>query len=297
LRINIMNIRKLTISAALAASLLIPAGIMLAQDDTATSETPAEQDFWGPRGGKGMGGHHGWGGRGGEMRGLRMGGEWLDLAQEYTGLNPEEIRDGLIGGQTLAELIEANDASVEDFITAAVEQASARIDEALANGAITEARAEELKANLSDWVTAWVNGETPMGDGLGFGGRHDGGPGFGRGMGGGFGLRGEFADLVEEYTGLAADEIRDAHMDGRTLAELIEANDASVDEFVAAVTEQASARIDEALANGAITEARAEELKANLSDWVTAWVNGEHPMWDGRGPVAPETNATAEPNV
>lgn len=172
-----MNIKKLSITAALAASLLIPAGVMLAQDDTATPEVPAEQNLWGPggprdggfgfgeRGGKGngeFGGRHGGReGRGG-MRGLRMGGELLSLVEEYTGLTQEELRTAHQNGQTLAEVIEANDGSVDDFVAAAVEQVNTQIDEAVTNGRITEERAELMKENLSEQITAWVNGEHPM---------------------------------------------------------------------------------------------------------------------------------------
>ena len=103
------------------------------------------------------------------------------------------------------------------------------------------------------------------------------GEGFRGGMRGGFGA-GLGQELLEEYTGLDHDAIREAHMNGQTLAELIEANGQSVDDFIAAAVAAASERIDAAVEAGRIPEDRAVEMKANLEAHITARVNGELPQ-------------------
>jgi hypothetical protein len=102
----------------------------------------------------------------------------------------------------------------------------------------------------------------------------------------------EFSALVKEYTGLTEQEVRAAFHEGQTLADLIEANDQSVEGFVAAAVEQVSAQLDEAVAAGRISEDRAEEIKATLSERITAWVNREHPVRQGSPEAAPEAEAT-----
>jgi hypothetical protein len=160
-----MNIKKLTVTTALAASLLIGAGATLAQEET--PEAPTQEVLPGGRWGGGPdnrppGGFRGDGGPRGGMHGPRMGAQFSALVEEYTGLTREQIRAAVQDGQTLADLIEANDRSVEDFVAAAVEQASVQIDEAVAAGRISEERADEIKANLPERITAWVNGEHPV---------------------------------------------------------------------------------------------------------------------------------------
>jgi hypothetical protein len=176
------------------------------------------------------------------MRDIRS----LELAEEYTGLTIAEMREALQSGQSLADLINANGQSIDNFIAAVLENVNARIDTAVEHGRITAERAEEMKAQAQARVTAWVNGEP-----------------------------GPLAALLHEYTGLEMPELREAHQDGQTLADLITANGQSVDAFIAALMEPVSARIDQALENGRITAERAEALKAQALERITNRVNGE----------------------
>lgn len=95
------------------------------------------------------------------------------------------------------------------------------------------------------------------------------------------GFREDASVLMQEYTGLTSDELRTAVRDGATVAELIEANGQSVDAYVDAAVAVAQSRLDEAVANGRITQARADEMAATLEANITARVNGE---FEGRGP-------------
>ncbi len=258
-----MKLKQTLISSALAASLLVGAGAALAQNGNGNgpSDPPGiQQPFQGQRGPRNNG--NGQGGQRGMMQrpGLRFeAGELLGLAQGYTGLNSVEIRDAQQNGQTLAQLIEANGQSVDDFIAAAVADMNARIDRAVENGNLDAAQAETMKANAEALVTARVNGETPIRDAVRL-------------------ELSSLLDLAEQYTGLSADEIRSAHQDGQTLAEMITANDQSVDDFIAASVSDLDARIDTAVENGTLDATRAETMKANVEQRVTDFVNGTAPM-------------------
>ncbi len=106
-----------------------------------------------------------------------------ELVQEYTGLTRAEIREALSDGETtLADLIEANGASVDDYIDEAVDAAEARLDAAVENGRLTEDEAAEKLAELETRITERVN--SPF-DGSRRGGKGERGEG--RGPRGGFG--------------------------------------------------------------------------------------------------------------
>lgn len=162
-------------------------------------------------------------GRDGDGRGGRgIGGE---LLQEYTGLTGPEIREALSDGETtIADLIEANGEGVDDFIAESVAVAEARITERV--------------------TTPFDPSQRP-----------------GRGPRGfGDGPRGMMGNLVREYTGLTGPEIREALSDSETtLADLIEANEQSVDDFVAESIAPVQARLDAAVEVGRITEEEAAE--------------------------------------
>jgi hypothetical protein len=174
------------------------------------------------------------------------------LVETYTGLSQDELRDAMRDGATLRELIEANGASVEDFMSEAAAPAFQRIDEAVAEGNLTEEQAAELQTRVTDRLTNMLeNGRLPN-------------------MRRGNGPIADIldTDLIQTYTGLPAAEALSAIRDGATMAELIEANGASVDAFVAEAVTLGETAIDE----------RAAQRKANLEDTIRALVNGERPQ-------------------
>jgi polyhydroxyalkanoate synthesis regulator phasin len=116
--------------------------------------------------------------RAGEFRGGR--GAHFEEIAEFLGVTSEEIRDALIDGSTLGEIAEANGSSAAELITFMVEQASERLDEAVAEGRITEEEAAERLAEITERITEGVTdgfeGPGPC-FGHGPGGRRHGGPG------------------------------------------------------------------------------------------------------------------------
>ena len=83
-------------------------------------------------------------------------GEGLDAAAEALGLEVDALKEQLRGGTTLAQVAEAQGVDVQVVIDALVASATERIDAALAEGRIDEARATELKEGLVERVTERV---------------------------------------------------------------------------------------------------------------------------------------------
>lgn len=214
--------------------------------------------------------------RTGRMIGQYADGMLAELVETYAGMTPAEAwREIRNSETTLADLIEANGQSVDGFISEAVSNLEGKIDEAVANGDLDADRAEQMKANLTERLTEMVNGEFQprRGERPGPAGRL---------------MNSEMVALVESYTGMEAQDILSAIRAGdNTVADLIEANGGSVDEFVNAAIAQAETRIDEAVANGNLDADRAEQMKANLTEIITGLVNGDRP---GPKPPVPAEN-------
>lgn len=128
------------------------------------------------------------------------------------------------------------------------------------DGTITQAQADAVIAALEDAKPD-------------FGGRGPGGP-----------MVGEALDAVAEELGLTADEIRTALQDGQSLADLAAANGSSAQAVVDILVAEAQTHLDEHVADGDITQEEADTRLADVTERITAMVNGEMPAFDGHGP-------------
>jgi polyhydroxyalkanoate synthesis regulator phasin len=172
-------------------------------------------------------------------------------------------------------------------LSEALEQAlENRIDEAVDEGRLTDEQATRLKKRLDE------SGYPLLFGGMGAGPRWHG---FGFGHRGPF--IGHFAifDAAASYLGMTEVELREAMRD-QTLAQIAKENGKTaaglVNELVATQTE----RIDEAVADGKLTDEQATSLKEGLEARMQALVDGElrrphagkHRFWPGSwAPRAP----------
>jgi hypothetical protein len=180
---------------------------------------------------------------------------FLDSVARHLGISSEELEDA-----TKA---------------AAVEQ----VDQALEDGRITQERADELKERIE-------SGEAPLFLGPGMFGFRHGGPG---GPEGGFGGPGHhffFGDKLgsaAEYLGLSEDELHEQLRNGKSLADVAEAEGKSVDGLEQAILAGAKSGLDEAVANERLTQEQADALYERLQSAVDDIVNGTLRGPGGRG--------------
>ena len=101
---------------------------------------------------------------------------------------------------------------------------------------------------------------------------------------------GQFGDLeaAAKYLELTEDELREQlRDDGRTLAEIAEAQGKPVAGLVQAMVDEASERLDRAVADGRLTRKRADEIRERLEERITDLVDGEsrlRPSFEYPGP-------------
>lgn len=108
--------------------------------------------------------------------------DWVGAAADALGIDQAELVSDLRGGQTLQEIADAQGISYADVSQAILDAAQADLSALVDAGKITQDRADQMLANLSDRLDA---GEFPPMRGPG----GQAGPGLHRGMGdGGYGL-------------------------------------------------------------------------------------------------------------
>jgi polyhydroxyalkanoate synthesis regulator phasin len=142
------------------------------------------------------------------------------------------------------------------------------IDERVADGDLTQEQADRLKERL-DNLPAGAFGLGIRGGGeFAFRFAHAG-PGFAICAG----LDGE---SLAEFLGITTEQLReDLRADGATLATVAEAHGKSRDELKAFIEGEAQTRLDEAVAEGNITQERADEILANLRERIDEVIDSE----------------------
>ncbi len=115
------------------------------------------------------------GGRGGP--GMNGPGANLDTVAAVLGITADEVRTGIQGGQTIAQLAEANGTTAQAVIDALVAQATTHVDEEVAAGKHTQAEGDAELADATTRITDFVNNTQTAGPGPGGPGHHGHGPG------------------------------------------------------------------------------------------------------------------------
>jgi hypothetical protein len=170
----------------------------------------------------------------------------LDNAAKRLDVSPEKLRDALSAAQ-------------DD-----------QIDQAVKDGTLTQKQADAIKARRKQ-------------SGRVLGGPFGGPPGGFRGPGPGFGPhRGErrviFPDLAKAL-GITRAQLFEQLRDGKSIADIAKANGKTLDDVRAAVKADAKRRADEAVKNGDLTQAQADDMLAHLDDALAHIGDARPPMF------------------
>lgn len=194
----------------------------------------------------------------------------VGILSDLTGVSVEDIRSARESGDSLADIAEANDVTTDDYVAAVVAAATTAIDDAVADGKLSDERATEIKSGLTDKVTGMVTTEA---------GWH------GRSRGWAVKLDGKPSPVVvlSELSGLSVDEIRESRVEGTSLVDIGEANGVTRDAYVSELVSRATAAIDAAVEAGRLTEERAQAMKDGLADRVQSIVSDTDEPRRGHG--------------
>jgi hypothetical protein len=103
-------------------------------------------------------------------------GEDLSIAAKAIGMTADALRNELQSGTSIADVAKAHNVDVQKVIDALVADKEAKLAQAVKDGRLTQAQADQKKAELPQRMTELVNG-TFRGHGRGGpGGHHDGPP-------------------------------------------------------------------------------------------------------------------------
>ncbi|MCL4241646.1 MAG: hypothetical protein KJ048_09860 [Dehalococcoidia bacterium] len=182
-----------------------------------------------------------------------------------SGVTPEEAQEAAAAGLTNAQMIDQyGDTSSAQAKADALAALETRLTDAVANGKITQEQADTILADAPARIDEFLAAPAlAPGDGM----KH----GFG-------GIAGNVVATVAGVLGIDEESLKAELREGNTIAEIAgDQTQAVIDALVA----EANAKIDQAVADGKITQERADAMKANTVERITTLVNEGGPI--GRG--------------
>jgi hypothetical protein len=174
----------------------------------------------------------------------------LVMAQSEEGTpGPDGLRENFV-----ARLAEKLGIGQDELESAVQETQLELLDEAVAAGRIDEERAGRIRERI----------ESGEGFAFGFGGGHHG-PGHGH----------HVLEETAEFLGIERSDVLAGIEDGQTLGEIAAANGSSAEALVDHLVGELTTRVNEKVAEGDISQERADEILSTATERITNLVNRE----------------------
>jgi len=189
---------------------------------------------------------------------------------EGLGITRDVLQEAAANGSTLADVITANGGSVEEVTALMTTEFTERVQSALDAGRITQEEADERLSELGERIGERLSEVI----------NERGGD---RGQRGG--QRGEMLEAFAEAVGLEQEAIMEQLQSGSSFTDIITAQGLDVDTVSASLVASMTERINQAVADGTLTQEQADRMinGVSLSDRVTDALNGERPNFGERG--------------
>ena len=200
------------------------------------------------------------GGQGGRVHGgVRIAGQ---TAAATIGVSAEELRNQVRSGKTVAQVSTEHGVDPANVVNAIVAALTQQIDQKAAAGTVDAARAEQAKQKLPDLANRFVNNTKSHRRG--------------------HGVLKDAVQAAAKEIGVSAGDLKQARKGGKSIAQVANEHDKSVDDVVNAVVKAATSDIDQAVKDGKLDSQKADQIKQKLPDRLKKLVNRE-PKQRGSG--------------
>lgn len=187
---------------------------------------------------------HGGFGRGGDRSEVKT------AIEEQTGLTQEELRARLQGGESLADIIQAEGGDLDAVVAAALMGLDEKVAALVEAGRLESNQVDEYKAAVEQRVRDWLAGT------------YEGKRGKGRGRLGG--KANGLVAFVSEQTGVSVEDIRARLAEDESLADVIEEAEGDQAAVIDAAMEAFETRLTAAIESGRVDADKANELRDGM---------------------------------
>lgn len=208
------------------------------------------------------------GGPGGMGMGMRgQGGSFATIAKAL-GMNETDLLTELRSGKSVADVAKEKNVDLSKVVDAIVAERTDQLKQAVTNGRITQQQADAMIAKMKTDLPTTLSNKFPTGQ-KGFGpGRQPGGM-MGRGMmsRGMMGFGGSPATIAQTL-GISETNLLTELQSGKSVADVAQEKNVDLNKVVDALVSEATTHLKQAVTDGRLTQAQADQmiatLKANL---------------------------------
>ena len=207
----------------------------------------------------------------------------LSVAAGALGVSESDLRTALQGGKSITQVASDKGVDLQKVTDALVAADTKAIDQAVTDGKVTQAQADQMKSNTAAHVQDEVN-RTGLPAGRG-------GPGHGGGPADGVNRPNDVA-VAAGVLNMSESDLRTALQGGKSISQVASDKGVDVQKVIDALVAADTKAIDQAVTDGKLTQAQADQLKSNLATHVQDEVNrtgfgggpggpGDHGRGDG----------------
>jgi predicted RNA-binding protein associated with RNAse of E/G family len=180
-------------------------------------------------------------------------------------LDAEELQAQLKDGKTLAQIAEAQGVAEDDVISLLTKQHEEQLAKAVEEGKLTQEQADKVKEKTAEMVKNMVENTHQR-------------------MGGGLGIKFDIRDNQEllSLLKLDAEELQAQLKDGKTLAQIAEAQGVAEDDVISLLTKQHEEQLAKAVEDGKLTQEQADKVKEKTAEMVKNMVENTHRGMGGK---------------
>ena len=183
--------------------------------------------------------------------------QWLHILADELGMTPTELRKALRSGQTLEEIIQAHGKTMQEVIDAIIAAKKARLDEAVADGKMTQEQADAILNRFSKEVSNWTE---------------KGGILAGKRPGKIVRTSALWTQTAARTLDMPVSDFIKALREGQTPAQIAEAHGSSGQELIDAIIAAQKARLEKAVSAGNMTQERMDSILSRLTRSINKWV-------------------------
>ena len=231
------------------------------------------------------------GGGPGGPGGIGRGGMQLSTIATALGMTEADLRTELQAGKSVADVATAKNVSLDTVINAIVAEQTAKLQQSVTDGKLTQAQADTMLSNLKLTLPSHLQTKMVAGMERGF----DGGRG---GMKGGAQLT-----TIATALGMTEADLRTELQAGKSVADVATAKSVSLDKVISAIVDAETKTLAQAVTDGKLTQAQADQriadLKANLPTQLSqkGWIGGGRGGGRGHGGQMPGGRQQQTPNT
>ena len=186
----------------------------------------------------------------------------IDLIAEVLGMGTEDLMAALGEGRSVAEVAEVQGVALETVVEALLAPQRERIEQAVGEGRLTQEEVDERLAEMAKQITARL--QEPMSlRKMGPAGRMWQAERFG------WQMRGQI-DLIAEALGMGTEDLVAELRAGQSVAEVAEGQGVALETVVEALLAERQEALEQAVAEGRLTQEEADEMLAEMAEQITA---------------------------